>query len=47
MSKLRLWGTSRIADNVRVLMLSFDREPTDDELREIDDYLKEKYRRQN
>lgn len=44
---LRVWGTSRVADNARVLMVSFNREPTDDELREIDDYLKERYKVQS
>jgi hypothetical protein len=32
---LRLWGVSRVADNEQALMLSFDRSPTDDELRAI------------
>jgi len=43
MSKLRVWGTSRVADNPRSLLIALDREPTGDELREIDDYLKLKF----
>jgi hypothetical protein len=37
---LRLWGVSRVADNEQALLLSFDRRPTDDELRALHERFK-------
>jgi hypothetical protein len=37
---LRPLGVSRVSDNDKVLMVSFNRVPTDDELREIHEKLK-------
>lgn len=36
----RLWGVSRVADNEQAVLLSFDRRPTDDELRDIHERLR-------
>jgi hypothetical protein len=33
-------GVSRVADNERVILVSLSERPTDDELREIHDYLR-------
>lgn len=36
----RVWGTSRVADNAKCLLVSFEREPTNDELIAFDDAIK-------
>jgi hypothetical protein len=36
----RVYGTARVADNARCLLVSLEREPTDDELRAFDDAIK-------
>lgn len=38
-NRLRVAGVSRVGDNAKVLMVSFDREPTDDELRKVHQHL--------
>lgn len=37
---IRVMGVSRVADNDKVLMISFNRKPTDDKIREIHEKLK-------
>lgn len=42
---LRLWGVGRVAGNEQALLLSFDRRPTDDELRAVHERYGQKPRR--
>lgn len=39
-SRLRVRGISRVGDNDKVLMLSFDRPPTDDEMSSIHEVVR-------
>ena len=41
MNDLKVYGTGRVADNEQVLLVMMSRKPTDDELREIHDILRE------
>ena len=36
----KVWGTGRTIDNPRALLVVFDREPTDDEMRAFDEAIK-------
>lgn len=39
-NRARVLGVSRVADNSRAMLVSLDREPTDDELRRLHDLLR-------
>jgi hypothetical protein len=43
MNDLKVYGTGRVADNEQALLVMMSRKPTDDELREIHDVLREHF----